>query len=528
MRLYRPSSGYLFVSALFVYVLTGWFARHDTVKLSSSYDWLQFNFDPQHSGNNTQETTINPTNVSTLKMLFQTKLTGNHLAVADGAPAYLSHAVTPSGIRSILFVTTMAGDTIAVDALTGEQLWGQATDTSRTCRINDTGGPCYTTSSPAVDPNHRFVYSYGLDGYVHKYNVGDGTEITTGGWPELTTAKPMDEKGSSALSIVTDQAGDTYLYITHAGYPGDGGDYQGHVTVINLASGQQHVFNALCADLPDIHFLRQDSLPDCSSKQAGIWGRPGVIYDPDTDEIYLTTGNGDHQPSVFDWGDSILALHPDGSGSILGMPIDSYTPANADDLEAQDADLGSASPALLPAHGNRHYAVQGGKDRMVRIIDIDDMSGQKAPGYRGGEVRGSLINTPQNGVVRSQPAIWTNPKDGHVWVLIGTPEGISGLPLNENGNGWGTPWVTTAANCSSPIVANGVMFCAGHFGIQAFDPATGTELWHDSSIGTIHWQSPIVANGVLYITDNSEQITAYSLGGTVPEPATAALVATPG
>ncbi len=45
------------------------------------------------------------------------------------------------------------------------------------------------TTSPAIDPNGLYVYSYGLDGYVHKFQVGNGTEVTTGGWPVLTTKK---------------------------------------------------------------------------------------------------------------------------------------------------------------------------------------------------------------------------------------------------------------------------------------------------------------------------------------------------
>ena len=38
---------------------------------------------------------------------------------------------------------------------------------------------------------------------------------------------------------------------------------------------------------------------------------------------------------------------------------------------------------------------------------------------------------------------------------------------------------------------------------------TGKELGHYATIGGIHWESPIVANGVLYITDENSQLTAY-------------------
>ena len=45
--------------------------------------------------------------------------------------------------------------------------------------------------------------------------------------------------------------------------------------------------------------------------------------------------------------------------------------------------------------------------------------------------------------------------------------------------------------------------------MHALNPTTGAELGHDTTIGAIHWESPIVVNGVLYITDESGQLTAY-------------------
>src|SRR5207247_1137489 len=132
--------------------------------------------------------------------------------------------------------------------------------------------PCYTTSSPAVDPNRQYVYSYGLDGYVHRCQVADGTEVTSGGWPELASLKPFNEKGSSALSIATAKNGTSYLYVTNGGYFGDQGDYQGHVTAINLADGSQQVFNANCSNQP-VHFAQQPGTPDCPGVRSGIWAR---------------------------------------------------------------------------------------------------------------------------------------------------------------------------------------------------------------------------------------------------------------
>src|SRR5205085_7850912 len=94
--------------------------------------------------------------------------------------------------------------------------------------------PCYTTASPVQDPNGQYDYSEGLDGFVHKLAVADGAEVRDAHWPELVTSKPVVEKLSSALSMATDKAGTTYLYAPTSGYLGDEGDYQGHLTTINL------------------------------------------------------------------------------------------------------------------------------------------------------------------------------------------------------------------------------------------------------------------------------------------------------
>lgn len=165
----------------------------------NAYDWLQFNGDASHSGNNIFEYKISVSNVGQLQMLFQVTLPG----IADGSAVYLSNVKTTSGFRDLFFVTTRSGYITALDAHTGAILWSKQYGPAG-CLINNNQArnePCYTTSSPAIDPNRKFVYSYGLDGYVHKYAVGDGTEIQTGGWPELTTLKGYDEKGYPRLVL---------------------------------------------------------------------------------------------------------------------------------------------------------------------------------------------------------------------------------------------------------------------------------------------------------------------------------------
>jgi len=67
-------------------------------------------------------------------------------------------------------------------------------------------------------------------------------------------------------------------------------------------------------------------------------------------------------------------------------------------------------------------------------------------------------------------------------------------------------------------VANNVLYFAGSNIIRAVNPLTGAVLWSDTThVGGIHWESPIVVNATLYITDESAHLTAFALppaGGT--------------
>ncbi len=460
-------------------------------------DWQQFGYDPRHSGVNPLETTITPGNVATLHARYQVALP----AIVDDTVVLLSGVASASGIHDMLFATTQAGQLLALDAATGAILWSR----------QPAAGPRYTTSAPAIDPNRQFVYSYGLDGTVRKYAVADGTEVMGGGWPELATFKPEVEKCSPALAVATAANGHTYLYVANGGYPGDQGDYQGHITAIDLASGAQNVWNADCSDQP-VHLTT--TKPDCPQVQSAVWGRGGLVYDSDLDRIFFSTGNGefDAPQGGRDWGDTVLELHPNGTGGAGGLPADSYTPVNFQQLNDQDLDLGSTAPALLPViAGSRypHLGVQSGKDGTIRLLDLDNLSGQGAPGHTGGELQ--ILQVPQSGEVLTAPAIWTDPATGIVWLFVANANGIAGLQVTVAAGGMPAlaPVWTNPSGGTSPVVADGMVFYVGAAGIEALAPRHGTVLWQDGGPAAIHWQSPIVVNGRVYVADGTGKLWAY-------------------
>lgn len=491
-----------------------------TPSVVGAYDWLQFNDNSQHSGNNTQETAITAANAHGLQPLFQVPLPSN----ADSAPVELQGVTTASGAVDLVFVTTRAGHLIALNGRTGATVWS-VQHGAPTCQINNPApvasltNPCHTNASPAIDPNRQFIYAYGLDGLVHKHQVANGAEVTGGGWPELATTKPFNEKGSAALTIATTPGG-TFLYVANGGYPGDGGDYQGHVTTINLANGAQHVFNALCSNQA-VHFAQTPGTPDCAGQtQSAIWARSGVVYDAATGKVYMATGNGTFDPANHHWGDTVFALNPDGTGNASGDPLDTYTPTNQSALNAADADLGSTAPAILPTPAGcavPNLAVQGGKDGKIRLLNLSNLSGQGGPGHVGGELAGSLVAAPGNGLMLTAPAVWMNPADSTTWVFPSTTGGVAGLRLSCPNGGppsLQTVWQHTAAgmgSTSSPLVANGVLYAAINSGLlSAFAPTTGATLW-SATVGSIHWESPLVANGVVYLADQGNRVSAFAL-----------------
>ena len=482
---------------------------------ASAADWPQWGFDARHDGWNPAEVAIQPGNVASLHLLYSVRLP----EVADGAPAYLAGAATPHGRRDLLFLTTKDGRLLALDAATGAILWSRQPAT----------GPRYTTSSPALDPDRLHVYSYGLDGRVHRYAVADGAETVGGGWPQTATLKPTVEKGSSALTVAT-AGGRARLYVANGGYPGDEGDYQGHVTAIDLASGAQRVWNAACSDRP-VHFVAGGAQPDCAHVQTAVWARPGVIYDALSGRILFATGNGDFDASAGgrDWGDSVLALAADGSGGPGGLPLDSYTPTEFRTLQVTDADLGSAAPALFPVpagSSSPSFALQGGKDGLLRLLARGDLSGQGGPGHVGGERQ--KLALPQGGPVLTAPATWLDPADGQAWAFVSNGSGISGLRLTPGAAPPLAARWTDPHGGSSPILIGGVggtgsggglLFQATFTGVRALSPATGALLWSDDTPSGLHWESPIVVDGRLFLTDEAGDLLAY--GPAAPAPCAA-------
>jgi hypothetical protein len=219
------------------------------------------------------------------------------------------------------------------------------------------------------------------------------------------------------------------------------------------------------------------------------------------------------------------------------MPVDSYTPTTYANIESKDADLGSASIAIVPpppgtAAAYQHIAVAAGKDGCVRLIDLSNLNGSGVPAGIGGELQlqdfpggGSCATGNNASDIKPQPAVWVNPADQSSWVYIATySHGLAAYKITLNA---GTPslavqWPAsgTAASGTSPVVANGTLYYMSNSHLLALDAVTGTSklssgAWVTTANSGQHWQSPIVVNGRLYLFDHAapSHLWAYQLDG---------------
>ena len=421
---------------------------------ASAHDWTRFGWDVGRSSATADETGINAANVGTMRRQ-QVSLDGT----VDASPIYL-HGVRVNGAtHDVFFVTTTYGKTLAIDANDGSILW----------RFTPNGYDSWagsrriTNSTPVADPNREFIYAASPDGRVEKIAVADGHAV----WSTAITTLPGREKIASPLNYFRGRV----IAVT-GGYIGDAPPYQGHVAVLDAASGRLlHVWNSLCSD-------RRQLIDPSSCPESGnaIWGRAGAVIDSTTGDIFVATGNGRWDGRT-NWGDAAIAL----DSSATNM-IDNYTPTNTDELSARDADVGSTSPVLLGGG----YVAQGGKDGSIRLLQFGRTRG--ATPRRGGEVQ--VVSTPSVTDLFTAPAVLHSAST--TWMFAGDNGGtaawtLSGGRLSQkwrNGNG-GT----------SPVVAGGLLYVYDlGGGLRVYQAETGKQLAMLESGGG-HWNSPIVVDG---------------------------------
>ena len=424
--------------------------------------WPMFGGNLQSTSANSGDTGITAANVSRLSRR-QVQLDG----LVDASAIYL-HGATIRGARhDAIFVTGSYGKTMAVDAASGALLWEYTPPSYRYLA----GTRQFTNSTPVADPDGNSVYAASPDGYIEKLAVSDGRPV----WRTPITQLPLREKMDSPLKIYRG-----HVIATTGGYIGDRPPYQGHVAILDGASGALlAVWNSLCSNRSGL--LQPGS---CLQTQSAIWGRAGAVIDPRDGRIFIATGNGDWNGTTA-WGDAVIELNSGATG-MLG----NYTPSNTAELNDDDLDLGSASPVLL----GDDLIAQGGKDGRIRLLSRRQIAGT-AP-HKGHELQ--IVRTPSGTDLFAQPAVWRH--DGQIWMFAADGGGTAAWQLQDGM--LHQQWKSDTGG-TSPFEAGGLLFVyAPDGGLNVYDAASGKHI-ATLPCGQGHWNSPIVVDGRIILPEGN-------------------------
>jgi len=255
-----------------------------------------------------------------------------------------------------------------------------------------------------------------------------------------------------------------------------------------------------------------------------IWATPGPAVDADGN-LYFSTGNG-HYDGLTEFADSVVKLSP-----TLAF-LDWFAPNDQAALEADDVDVSSGGPFLIP--GTTKLGIAG-KDFNVFILDSACMGGLQ--GSSGCSLQAFITKSAAfNGGTGSFGHLYMN---GHLYLPVSNGF-LYDFAFNSGTGLFNTTAVLSSSTFASPGPAQlagsanasttGVVWVStvlsnAHTSkqaatLRALDPVTLVELWNSDlvstadAVGTLaKYASPLVANGRVYVATTSNAIAIY---GVVP------------
>jgi outer membrane protein assembly factor BamB len=328
-------------------------------------------------------------------------------------------------------VAATEGDSLyALDGGTGRVQWrarlGTPVDGSTLpCgNINPSG----ITGTPAIDAASGTVYTVGFLQPAH--HVLFAVDLATGRvrWRRAIDppgADPTVHQQRAALALSHGR-----VYVAYGGLNGDCGDYHGWV-VSAPASGPNGA-------------LQSFEVP--TQREGAIWAPSGPAVDAGGN-LFVATGNGS-STSSFDFGNSVIRLTP----SLRRTAF--WAPANGATLNANDTDLGSTGPVLLP--NGRVFII--GKQGVGYLLDAARLGG----------IGAQLASRQVCGGAAFGASAYAS---GVVYVPC-----VDGLAaLKVSGNTLAQAWRGPSFRAGPPIVAGGAVWTVDLDGgvLYALDARTG-------------------------------------------------------
>ena len=354
-------------------------------------------------------------------------------------------------------IAATENDTVySLNSTTGAVLWSRHLGTPVRLSTLPCGDidPLGITGTPAYDAATGSLFAVAeITGPHHVLYALDATTGAIRWWRTIDLAGDLaiTHQQRPALAVANG-----YVYIGLGGLAGDCGQYKGEeVGVPTSGKG-----NTISYRVP-------------VSREGAVWSTGGPVIDS-AGNLYVSTGNGS-STTKYDGSDSVVELSP-----TLTM-LSRFAPAVWANDNANDLDLGSLSPALLPGG----FVFIAGKRGYGYVLH------QGALGNIGGQVSSANIGCAAFGAMAQDGSTVYIPC--RTWIRQVTVSSTGQIKVG---------WITAAGKGGGPPVIGGgavwSLYAAGGT-LSALNPATGGVL---ASIGVgalPHFASPTLWGGMVLV-----------------------------
>ncbi len=375
----------------------------------------------------------------------------------------------PLVIGSEVFVATENDSVYALDAANGAVRWSRhlaaPVPSGLPCGNIDPSG---ITGTPVADvaTGRLWVVTFTAQP-AYRHTLWE-LDLATG---QTVSQRPIDVSGTDpkaqqergALVLLGSR-----VYVPFGGLYGDCSDYKGRVVGAPVSGSG-----------PLVTFTTPNQ------RQAGIWAPAGESVRDDS--LYVATGNGMPYNQVDD-SDSVLRLSPD-----LTVE-DRFTPSNFESLSADDQDLGSTAPALLPGG----LIFQVGKEGTGYVLDGTRLGGT------GGELASSNV---------CEGGFGGGAVDGGT-VVFSCYNSLRAIDVTP-GQGGAAPklslrWSVSGISPGPPIIAGGVVWDVNRKGtLSGYRLSNGTSVFSTPTapVGTDF--PSLSASGSRLIVPEGDKVVSY-------------------
>jgi outer membrane protein assembly factor BamB len=399
------------------------------------------------------------------------------LSVSSPAPGRVRKAWTASVDGTVYAQPLIVGPTViiatendtvyALNAATGAVRW-----TRHLASPVPSGLPCGNidpsgiTGTPVADPASGRLWLVTFTAQPDYHHTLWALSLATGA---TVSQRPIDLSGTDvkaqqergALTLLGDR-----VYVPFGGLYGDCSDYKGRVVGAPVSGSG-----------PLVSFTTDNE------RQAGIWAPAGESERDGS--LYLATGNGMPYNQVAD-SDSVLRLGP----SLAVQAI--FTPSDYQALSAEDQDLGSTAPALLPDG----LVFEVGKQGVGYVLNGSRLGGTGGEltsatvcegGFGGDAVDGSTV------VFSCYRSLRT------VQVTGGTKPRLT------------TGWSATGGNPGPPIIAGGVVWDVDRNGtLTGYRLSDGHQVYRAKDDSPTTSFPSLAASGTRLVVPAGTRVVSYT------------------